>query len=209
MTTLICNDTIEYIMKTVDFLLKVKHIRPTREKIYNSIWKELNDELDIEKCKTNIDYLNDSGRVEVRGEGEQESVFIAERTGESSEESGEQTIPETNIQMEIQMAQKEDGNIKIMPGSIGILYERLITNLKPVINFLKNQLLAKDTFFRDEITFLCRQTNEALAKKTDTSAYFSCSTVAFNVDEPPVNGDLANSKPEESAISGDNKKKNT
>ena len=49
METLICNDTIEYIMKTIDFLRKVKHIRPTTEKIYNAVRKELNDKLDIFK----------------------------------------------------------------------------------------------------------------------------------------------------------------
>ena len=68
------------------------------------------------------------------------------------------------------------------------------------INFLKNQLLAKDTFFQDEFTFLRRQLSEALAKKVDTSAYLSTSTIAVNADEPPVNGDLVNSKPDESAI---------
>ena len=75
METLICNGTIEYIMKTIDFLLKIKHIRPTTKKIYNSIRKELNDKLDIVKYKTNIDYLINNGVLEVRGEGDQELVF--------------------------------------------------------------------------------------------------------------------------------------
>ena len=57
MATLICNDTVECIMRIIDFLLKVKHVRPTAEKIYAPIKKELNDELDIAKNKTNIDYL--------------------------------------------------------------------------------------------------------------------------------------------------------
>ena len=83
METLICNDTIDYIMKTIDFLRKVKHVRPTMDKIYNSIRKELNDNLDIVKYKTNIDYLINNGIVEVRGEGDQESVFNVERTEES------------------------------------------------------------------------------------------------------------------------------
>ena len=63
METLICNDTIEYIMKTIDFLWKIKHIRPTTEKIYNSIRKEFNDKLDIVECETNIDYLINNGIV--------------------------------------------------------------------------------------------------------------------------------------------------
>ena len=63
METLICNDTIECIMKTIDFLRKVKHIRPITEKIYNSIRKELNDKLDIVEYKTNIDYLIKNGIV--------------------------------------------------------------------------------------------------------------------------------------------------
>ena len=100
-------------------------------------------------------------------------------------------------------------NTEIMLGNVGILYEGLISNLKSEINFLKNQLLAKDTFFQDEITFLRRQLSEALAKKVDTSAYLSTSTIAVNGDEPPVNGDLVNSKPEESAICSDSKKTNT
>ena len=85
METLICNDTIDYIMKTIDFLRKVKHVRPTMDKIYNSIRKELNDNLDIVEYKTDIDYLINNGIVEVRGKGDQESVFIVERTEESSE----------------------------------------------------------------------------------------------------------------------------
>ena len=86
---------------------KVKHVRPTAEKIYVPIKKELNDELDIAKRKTNIDYLINNDVEEVRSEGEQESVFIVERKKESSEESCERTRQETNIQTEIQMVQKE------------------------------------------------------------------------------------------------------
>ena len=43
----------------------------------------------------------------------------------------------------------------------------------------------------------------------DTPAYLSTSTAAVNADEPPVNGGLVNSKPEESAIRSDNRKTNT
>ena len=134
-------------MKAIDFLRKVKHVRPTTEKIYNSIRKELNDKLDIVKYKTNIDYLINNGIVE--GEGDLESVFTVKRIEQSSEESGEKTISETNMQAEIQVAQKEDGNTEIRLRNVGIPYERLISILKSEINFLKNQLLAKDTFFAD------------------------------------------------------------
>ena len=51
-----------------------------------------------------------------------------------------------------------------MLGNVGILYERLILNQKSEINFLKNQLLAMDIIYRDEITFLRRQLSEVLAK---------------------------------------------
>ena len=107
------------------------------------------------------------------------------------------------------MAQKEEGNTEIRLGNVGILYNRLISNLKSEINILKNHLFAKDTFFQDEITFLRRQLSEALAKKVDTSAYVSTSTIAVNADEPSVNGDLVNSKPEESAIRIYSKRTNT
>ena len=204
METLICNNTFEYIIQTIDFLRKVKHIRPTTEKIYNSIRKEVNDKLDIVEYKTNIDYLISNGIVEVRREGDQESVLIVERTEETSQESGEKTISETNTD-----GTKEDGNTEIRLGNVGILYERLISNLKSETNCLKNQLFAKDTFFQDEITYLRRKLSEALAKKVDTSAYFSTSTIAVNADEPPVTGDLVNSKPEESARHSDSKRANT
>ena len=177
--------------------------------MYNSIRKELTDKLDTVEYKTNIDYLIKNSIVEIRGEGDQESVFIVEWTEVSSEESGEKTISETNMQMEIQMAQKEEGNTEIRLGNVGILYERLISNLKSEINFLKNQLLAKDTFFQDEITFLRRQLSEALAKTVDTSAYLSTCTIAVNADESPVNGDLVNLKSEENATRIDSKKINT
>ena len=122
MDTLFSKDTIEYILKSIDFLRKVKHIRPRTEKIYISIRKELN-------------------------------------------------AAETNVETEILIAQKEDENTEIRLGNVGILYERLISNIKSETKFLKNQLLAKDTFFQDGITFLCKQLSEALPKKVDTSAY--------------------------------------
>ena len=130
--------------------------------------------------------------MEVRDEGHQESVFIVERTEESSKESIEKNISETNIETETQMTQKEDRNTEIRLGNVGILYERLISSIKSEVNFLKNQLLAKDTFFEEEITFIRKQLSEALAQKVDTSAYLSICTVAVNADEPPVNGDLVN-----------------
>ena len=76
-------------MKTIDSLRKAKHTKPTTEKMYNSIRKELNDKLDIVEYKTNTDYLINNGIVEIRGEGDQQPVFIIERTEEKSEESGE------------------------------------------------------------------------------------------------------------------------
>ena len=71
METLISNITIEYIMKTIDFLRKVKFIRPKTEKMYHST--KNNDELDVVKYKTNIDYLIDNGVVKVKGKGNQQS----------------------------------------------------------------------------------------------------------------------------------------
>ena len=57
--------------------------------------------------------------------------------------------------------------------------------------------------------FLHIQLSEALAKQVDIAAYPARSTVGVNVDEPPVNEDQANTKPEESLIRSDSKKKNT
>ena len=102
------------------------------------------------------------------------------------------------------MAQKQDRNTKIKLGNFCVLQEHLISNLKSEINFLKNQLLVKDTSIQDVITFL----KGAVAKKVDNSAYLSGSTIVVNAHEPPVNGDLLNSKPKESAIRSDSKMRN-
>ena len=48
--------------------------------------------MDIVECKTNIEYLINNGIVPVKGKGYQESVFIVERTEESSEKSGEKLM---------------------------------------------------------------------------------------------------------------------
>ena len=69
--------------------------------------------------------------------------------------------------------------------------------------------MQRTLFFQDEISFLRRQLSEALAKKVNTSAYLSTSTVAVNADEPPVKGNLVNLKLEESGIRSDSKKTNT
>ena len=76
-------------------------------------------------------------------------------------------------------------------------------------SLFKPTVLNLTFFFQDEITFLRRQLSEALAENVDTSAYLSTNTIAVNADEPPINGDLVNSKPEESAIRSDSKKTNT
>ena len=47
MENLICNDTIEYTMKTIDFLRKVKHIRPTTDEEYTPERKNYVDKINI------------------------------------------------------------------------------------------------------------------------------------------------------------------
>ena len=75
--------------------------------------------------------------MEIKGKGNQDSLYIRELTKESLEESCEHTIPEINIQTEIEMVQKEEANTENMFGNVGILYERLISNLKSDMKFLK------------------------------------------------------------------------
>ena len=103
--------------------------------------------MNIVEYETNIDYLIHNGIVEVRDEGHQESVFIVERTEESSKESIKKNISETNIEMETQMTQKEDGNTEIRLGNVGILYERLILSLKSETNFLEKISSLQRTLF--------------------------------------------------------------
>ena len=107
------------------------------------------------------------------------------------------------------MVLKKEVNTENMLQNVGILYDRLILNLKSETIFLKNQLLAKGSLFRDEITFLHRKLSEVLAKQVNTSAYPSSSTVTVNVDEPPVKEDQANPKSEKIAVGSDSKKKKT
>ena len=157
MAIFICKDTIEYIMKTVDFLRKVKYIRPIIEKIYNWIRKELIDELNIVKHKINVDYLIDNGIVEVRVKGEQELVFIVEGTDGTLEKLGEQTIPETNIQTEIQMALK--GNVRNPPR---------VLDVKPKIRskLFKKSASCKGLFFRRRSYVYSQTTKWSLSEKS-------------------------------------------
>ena len=46
----------------------------------------------------------------------------------------------------------------------GILYERVITNLKSKIKFLRDQVASKSTYFHEEIKFLRQQRETTLSK---------------------------------------------
>ena len=71
------NDTIAInnIKEAIHNLRKIKHVRPTTEKIYHYLKKENND-LEMEDFKKDFDYLVDSDQIEIKGDGESESVFI-------------------------------------------------------------------------------------------------------------------------------------
>ena len=67
----------------------------------------------------------------------------------------------------------------------------------------------KEHFFPRRNYVSLQKLSKVISKEVDTSAYLSISTIAINADEPPVNRDLVNSKPKESAIHGDSKKTTT
>ena len=57
-------------------------------------------------------------------------------------------------------------------GNYGILYERMITDLKSEIKFLRVQVGSKDTYFHEQIVFLRQQLENALFKQENSNIGF-------------------------------------
>ena len=49
------------------------------------------------------------------------------------------------------------------------LYERMITDSKNEIKFLRDQVASKDTYFHEEIKFLCQQLETSLFKQENSN----------------------------------------
>ena len=190
------NDTTVNIIKSIDYLRKEKHIRPSTEKIFNTVKKSYDTNIEIDIFKDNFDYLINNGEIEIRGEGENESVFVIKRvelnqTKQCDNENTSQYIEDQGRRdsIESETFKIHDTHIKCKTSlngngdndAIVMLYERLISNLKSEIDHLKDQLSKKDEYFKDEIYFL--RTQLKMAKSNENCNYAPQANLVMNKND--------------------------
>ena len=72
----------------------------------------------------------------------------------------------------IEKCTHSEKNLSQVNDNYGILYERMITDLKSEIKFLKDQVASKDTYCHEEIKFLHEQLETALSKHENSNIWF-------------------------------------
>jgi len=188
------NDTlaINNIKEAIHNLCKIKHVRPTTEKIYHYLKKE-NNNLEMADFKRDFDYLVDSDQIEIKGDGESESVGITKHYDkynssfnddlitrsliENSKltESGKEPSNELSNGRDITDPKKYIDKMTSKKGSMlmeesSILYERLIQSLNSKFFFLKEQIVSKDHYYNEEIMFLRKQLDFSNSKYVPVEA---------------------------------------
>ena len=71
----------------------------------------------------------------------------------------------------------------------GILHERMITDLKTKIKFLRDQVASKDTYFHEEIKFLRQHFETSLSKQENSSTGFCNNCHGQHIPSNIINSD--------------------
>ena len=110
----------------------------------------------------------------MQGEAEDESIFSV-KSFEDILEHFKQCTPQDNTRTEItELVQffdslakctHSESNSSQANDNYGILYERMIADLKSEIKFLRDQVASEGTYFHEEINFLRQQLETALSKQ--------------------------------------------
>ena len=77
---------------------------------------------------------------------------------------------------------KSESNTNLILGDLSILYKRMIVNLKREVQFLKEQLVLKDNYFREEVVFLCNKLDIALSNQVNNSHTHIVSQYSSNIE---------------------------
>ena len=110
----------------------------------------------------------------MQGEAEEESVFSI-KSFEDILEHFKQSTAQDNTRTEITELEQFlnsvekcthfEKNSSQFSDKYGILYERMITDSKNEIKFLRDHVASKDTYFHEEIKFLRQLLETALSKQ--------------------------------------------
>ena len=168
------------IFYAVNAFRKIHHIKPSTAKVYQYL-KKLDKNLEEAHFKSTLESFVKNGYFVVQGEAEEESIFSV-KSFEDMLEHFKQCTPQENTRTEItELEQFFDSvekcthseNISSQAnGNYSILYEKIITDLNSEINFLRDHVASKDTYFHEEKKFLRQQLETALSKQENSSISF-------------------------------------
>ena len=120
------------IFYAVNAIRKIQHIKPSTAKVYQYL-KKLDKNLEEAHFKSTLESFVKNGYFVVQGEEEEESIFSVKSFEDMLEHFKQCTQENTRTEAN---------------DNYGILYERMITDLKSDIKFLRDQVASKDTFMK-------------------------------------------------------------
>ena len=169
------------IFYAITAIRKVQHIKPSSEKIYQYLHK-INKDAEKSLIISTIENLVRNGYLKVEGEGENESIFILKSfedffnllieysKNHTNDKNSSVSNEITELENFIDTAEKRNnGTISkssLQTNNYGLLYERMIAELKSDVAFLREQTKNRDSYFLDEINFLRKQLENQLDSKT-------------------------------------------
>ena len=166
-------------------------------KVYEYL-KKLDKSFEEPHFKSTLESFVKNGYFEAQGEAEEESIFYV-KSFEDMLEHFKQFAPEGNTRTEIteleqffDSVEKYTQSEKILSqanDNYGILYERIITDLKSAITFLRDRVASKDTYFHEEVNFLRQQLETALSKQENSSIGFCNNRHGQHIPSNIINSD--------------------
>ena len=164
------------------YIRKIQHLKPSTEKIHSYL-KKIDKDLQYESFSKIMDQLVQKEFINIQGDGNEESIFVNKSVSDflrtfnletkNCETQTDQVKEDCNEHKnkEQDTGKKELENFldnidlnasPVKPDNTHILYERLITNLQSDVLFLREQLKARDVYFKEEITYLRNQLDDCL-----------------------------------------------
>ena len=145
--------------------------------------KKLDKNLEQAHFKSTLEISVKTGYFAVQGEAEEESIFSVKSFKDILEHL-KQCTPQDNTNTDITELQQFFYSVEKCPHfetnlsqanhNYFILYERMITDLKSEIKFLRDQVDSKETYFHEEIKLLRQQLETALLSKQENSNIGFC-----------------------------------
>ena len=161
------------IFYAITAIRKIQHIKPSTEKIYQYLYK-INENVDKNLLVQNIEVMIRKGYLKIEGDDEQESIFILKsfdefidlsKTVTSTDKIYDEIAELENYIDPTEKRNQDVGNCSRPGSNISLLYERMITELKSEIIFLRDQSSKRDIYFQEEIKFLRKQVETLLGKE--------------------------------------------